>query len=54
LVDLRRNVPEPTRYFSGMIAEAVRLVRDPQAVSRSRAADALAVMRVVSRAGRFW
>jgi predicted dehydrogenase len=48
----RRNVPEPTGYFSGMAAEAVRIVRDPAAASISSAEDALAVMRVVARTGR--
>ena len=51
LQSLRRNVPEPTGYFAGMIAEAVRLFHDPSAVSGSRIADGEAVVREIRRAG---
>lgn len=54
LVSLHRRPPEPTGYFAGVVAEAVRLARDPSARSRSSAADGLAAMREIARARRLW
>ncbi|MCG8481067.1 MAG: Gfo/Idh/MocA family oxidoreductase [Spirochaetales bacterium] len=54
LRDLRVQVPEPTGYFAGMAAEAVRLRIDPSAESRSSASDGLAAMAVIRRAGLLW
>jgi len=54
LVPLHRVPPEPTGYFTGMAAEAVRLVREPSACSRSSVADGWEAMRVISSAGRLW
>ncbi len=48
------QVPEPTGYFAGMAAEAVRLRVNPSAESRSGADDGLATMTVIRRAGRLW
>jgi predicted dehydrogenase len=45
----QRRVPEPTGYFEGMVAEAVRLLDDATAVSESSAQDGLAVMRELHR-----
>lgn len=50
LADLQRRVPVPTEYFSGMAAEAVRLVRDPTARSRSSIADGRAAVAQIRRA----
>lgn len=54
LLPLHRSPPEPTGYFAGMAAEAVRLVQDPTARSRSSVADGWEAMRVISAAGRLW
>lgn len=54
LMEMPRNVPQPTGYFLNVMNEAVRLVRDPSAVSRSTAADALKTIRVIRRARRFF
>lgn len=52
LIDTHRFRPEPSGYFSGMAAEAVRLVEDPSARSRSSLADGYAAMKVIRDAGR--
>ncbi len=54
LLPLHRYPPEPTGYFAGMAGEAVRLIQDPAARSRSSVADGWEVMRVISTAGRLW
>ena len=54
LRSLRRTVPQPTGYFGGMIAEAVRLWRDPHARSESSATDGTIAMEVIHRASRGW
>lgn len=50
LAELHRNVPVPTGYFTGVAAEALRLVRDPDAKSRSSIADGRATVREIRRA----
>ena len=45
----QRRVPEPTGYFEGMVAEAVRLLDNATAVSESSARDGLVVLRELHR-----
>jgi hypothetical protein len=52
LVSTHRVPPEPTRYFSGMVDEAVALVRDPTRRSRSAVEDGRQAMRVIASVGR--
>ncbi|MFW5694308.1 MAG: Gfo/Idh/MocA family protein [Alkalispirochaeta sp.] len=52
LLPIHRRPPEPTGYFSGMAAEAVRLVRNPAGRSVSSVEDGWRAMRVISAAGR--
>ncbi|HKL21105.1 MAG TPA: hypothetical protein VJ904_04825, partial [Tichowtungia sp.] len=54
LIDSNRFCPVPSGYFSGMIAEAVRLYQDPNARSVSSLSDGLETMRVIRDAGRLW
>jgi predicted dehydrogenase len=54
LMELHRSPPRPTGYFSGMVEEAVRLVDDPRAVSKSSLEDGLAAMKVITKAGLLW
>jgi predicted dehydrogenase len=50
----RRNRPEPTEYFRGMVNEAVRLVHDPAARSASRAIDGYRAVQIIQRVKRRW
>lgn len=52
LIDSNRFPPSPSGYFSGMVAEAVRLHQNSGTRSRSSLADGLAAMRVIRDAGR--
>jgi predicted dehydrogenase len=54
LIDRERRVPEPSGYFSGMIAEAVRLYENPGTISASTVADGAAAMRVIRDARLVW
>ncbi len=53
LSDSIRRRPEPSGYFSGVVAEAIALLQNPHRESRSSAADALGAMRVIARARRW-
>lgn len=48
LISLNRTVPQPTGYFTGMMREAIRLLREDASPSLSSAADAYAVMQVIA------
>ncbi len=50
LQDCRRTVPVPTGYFRNMMEEALRLVDDEDALSRSTAGDGYAALAVIRRA----
>lgn len=50
LQEIPRSVPEPTGYFSGMVAEAVRLIHAPESTSRSTACDAWHALKVIRQA----
>ncbi len=54
LMEQHRFPPRPTEYFSGMVNEAIRLVNDPHAVSRSSLEDGLAAMKVIRKAAFLW
>jgi len=47
LIPVETVLPEKTGYFSGMFEDAVRLVKNPQAVSLSSYADGLESLRIV-------
>ncbi len=51
LMNAEYRPPRPSDYFSGMMAEAVRLADDPSAASRSTLKDGLAAMSVIRKAG---
>jgi hypothetical protein len=52
LIDSNRFPPSPSGYFTGMVAEAVRLYQDGGARSRSSLTDGVAALRVIRDAGR--
>ena len=47
LLPVKTELPEQTGYFSGMFEDAVRLLKDPEAVPLSSYADGLESLRIV-------